>query len=59
MEVVAELIDMVKTNTKVFCKDTIENLTKNWPVGSYIVFRSNPMVPGDRPLISIGYKYNA
>ena len=50
---------MVKTNTKVFCKDTIENLTKNWPVGSYIVFRSNPMVPGDRPLISIGYKYNA
>ena len=32
--VVADMIGMVKTNTKVFCKDTIENLTNNWPGGS-------------------------
>ena len=36
MELVVELIGMVKTNTKGFCKDTIEKLTKNWPGGSYL-----------------------
>ena len=55
----ADLIGMVKTNTKVFSKDTIEKLTKNWPGGSYLVLRSKPMVPGGRPLIAIGYKHNA
>ena len=59
MEVSAELIGMVKTNTKEFCKDTIEKLTKDWPGGSYLMLRRKPMVPGDRPLIAIGYKYNA
>ena len=59
MEIGAGLIGMVKTNTKVFCKETIEKLTKDWPGGSYLMLRSKPMVPGDRPLISIGYKYNA
>ena len=59
MELGVELIGMVKTNTKGFCKDTIEKLTKDWPGGSYLVLRSKPMVPGGRPLISIGYKYNA
>ena len=59
MEVGAELIGMVKTNTKGLCKETIEKLTKYWPGVSYLVLRSNPMVPGDRPLISIRYKYNA
>ena len=29
MELGAELIGMVKTNTKGFCKETIEKLTKN------------------------------
>ena len=56
MELGAELIGMVKTNTKVFCKETIEKLTKNWPGGSYLVLRSKPMVPGGHLLISIGYK---
>ena len=42
-----------------FCKDTIENLTKDWPGGSYLMLRSKPMVPGVRPLIDIGYRYNA
>ena len=50
---------MVTTNTKGFCKDDIDNLTKYWPVGSYLVFRSKPMVPGDNLIIAIGYKYNA
>ena len=59
MELGAELIGMVKTNTKGFCKETIEKLTRNWPVGSYLVLRSKPMVPRGRPLIVVGYKYNA
>ena len=50
---------MVKKKTKGFCKETIEKLTKDWPGGSYLVLRSKPMVPGDRPIIAIGYKYNA
>ena len=44
MEFGAELIGMVKTNTKGFCKETIEKLTKYWPGGSYLVLRSKPMV---------------
>ena len=58
MEVGADLIGMMRTNTKGFCKDTIENLTKDWPVGSYPALRSKPMVPGGRPHITISYKYN-
>ena len=44
-----EFIVMAKTNTKVFYKDTIEKLTKDWPGGSYLVLRSKPMIPGDTP----------
>ena len=58
MEVSAKLIGMVKTNIQVFYKETIEKLTKDWPGGSYPVLRSKPMVPGDMPLVAIGYKYN-
>ena len=58
-ELGAELIGMVKTNTKGFCNETIEKLTKDWPGGSYLLLRSKPMVPGGRPLIDISYKYNA
>ena len=49
MEVGSKFIGMVKTNTKGFCKETIEKLTKDWPGGSYLVLRSKPMVPGGRP----------
>ena len=56
MEVGAELIGMVKTNTNLLCKDTTEKLTKDRPGGSYLVLRSKPMVPRGRPIISIGYK---
>ena len=34
MEMGAELIGTVKKNTKGFCKETIEKLTKDWPGGS-------------------------
>ena len=53
MEVGVELVFMVKTNTKGFCKETIEELIKFWPGVFYLVIRSKPIVPGDRPLIAI------
>ena len=59
MEVNPDLIVMVKINTKVSFKDTTENLTKDGLGGSYLVSRNRPMVPGGRPLITIGCKYNA
>ena len=59
MEIGSDLIVMVKTNTNRFFKDTIGKLTKDCPGGSYLVFRIKSMVPGDRPIIGIGYKYNA
>ena len=59
MELGAELIGMVKKNTKGFCKETTEKLTRDWPGGSYLVLRSKPMIPGGWTFIAIGYKYNA
>ena len=49
---------MIKTNTKVFCKYNIENLTKGWTGGSYLFLRSKPMVHRFRPQTYIGCKYN-
>ena len=46
MDVGADMIVMVKINTKIFCKETIDNLTKDWTGESYLVLRINPMVPG-------------
>ena len=57
MDVGADMIGVVKTNTKVFFKETIDNITNNWPGYSYLVLRSKPMVPRVRPLIAIGYKH--
>ena len=59
MEVGDELIGIVKTNTKGLCKDTIENLTKDWPGGPYLVLSNNLIVPVGRPIIYIGYNYNS
>ena len=53
-----DFIGMVKTNTKGFCKAKIEGLTKYWPDGSCTVSRSRHMVPGERRILAIGYKYN-
>ena len=58
MEVGAALIGMVKSNSRGFCKETIEKLTNYWPGGSYLLLRSKTMVPRGRPLIYIDYKYN-
>ena len=44
MEVSDELIGMVKTNTKGLCKETTENLTKDWPRGSYVVIEEQVYV---------------
>ena len=36
-----------------------ENITQDWPEGSYLVLRSKHMVPRGRPLVAIVCKYNA
>ena len=59
MGVGADSIGMVKTNTKGLCMYNIKKHTQDCPGGSYLVLRSKPMVPRGRPLIEIGYKYNA
>ena len=46
----------VKTSHKGFYLDTLENLIKYWPGGSYIVIKSTPRIPGRIPLLDIGYK---
>ena len=58
MGVGSDLIGMVQTNTKGFCKENVEKFTKYWPGSSYLVLRSKPIVPGGRLLIYIGCKYN-
>ena len=47
-----------KDDPQFFCPATLEKLMKYWPVGSYLVMNSNTGVPGGRPLIDIGYRYN-
>ena len=37
----------------------LENLMEDWPGGSYLVLKSTPIFPGERPLLAIGYKYNS
>ena len=54
-----DLIGMMKTNSKGFCKAMIEWLTKDWPGGSYIAFRRKPMFTGERKILAIGYKYKS
>ena len=58
VDVFAEMIGMVKTNTKLFCKYSIKNLTKDWPGGYYLMSKRSYTVPMDRLLIYIGYRYN-
>ena len=54
MEICAELIGTMKTNTKGIYKEIIEKITNYWSGGSHLVLRSKPMIPGDRTLIAIG-----
>ena len=57
-EEMAEGVDhlgLVKTSHKGFFLATSEKLIKYCPGGSYLVMKSNPIVPGSRTLMSIGY----
>ena len=47
-----------KMSHKGFSLATLEKLMKDYPGGSYLVMKSNPRVPENRPLVSIVYKYN-
>ena len=58
MDLGDDFIDVVKTITKGFCKDTIKNMEKYFSVASYLVFITNPIVPGDTILVYIRYRYN-
>ena len=58
MDVGADTICMIKTNTKSFYKYTIEKLTKYWQGIFYLTLKRKSTVPSYRPLIHIGYKYN-
>ena len=49
---------MVKTNTKGFYKDPIDNLTKYWTGVYYIVLNRKSTMTGDRPIFDIGCKHN-
>ena len=46
----------VKTSNTCLCFATIKKLMKDWPVGSYLVMKSNNRIYGERPLMEIGYK---
>ena len=37
----------------------VRKLIKDWPGGSYLVLKSTPRFPCERPLLAIGYKYNS
>ena len=52
------MVGMVKNNTKLLCKETIDILKNNCRGGSYLVLNRKHMVPRDRSIIAIGYKYN-
>ena len=48
----------MKPSHKGFCLSILEFLMKDCLGGSCLNMNSNPRVPGGRPLLDIGYKYN-
>ena len=48
-----------KEEPQVFFLATLEQLTKDGPGGLYLVLKSTTIVPGDRTLMAIRYKYNS
>ena len=56
MDLGVDYCGLANTSHKGFCLATLEKLMKYWPGGSYLVMKINPKVPGDRPLLEIGYK---
>ena len=53
------MVYMVKTNTRVLCMDTINNMKNYRPGVPHLALNSKSTVPKDRMLIYIGYKYNS
>ena len=49
----------VKTSNNIIWLYMVEGLIKYCIEGYYLVMKSTPKVPWDRPLIDIGYKYNS
>ena len=48
----------LNNNTNIFCKDDIKKMVKDLPEGYNTLLNINPMVPGDRTLLAIGYNFN-
>ena len=44
--------------TKIFCKDNINNMSKDLPEGYNLFLNIKPMVPGGRALPAIGCNFN-
>ena len=45
-----------KTSYKGFCVAKLEKLMKDFLGGYYLVMKITRRVPGDRPLMTVGYK---
>ena len=58
MGVGADMIGILKANTKGFFKGDLEKTTKDFTGVSHLVLKKNSTMPGDMPLIYIGYTYN-
>ena len=58
MDVGEDMIGMVKNNTKLLYKYTIQKLTKDQIGDYYLVLKKNSMLPRYRMIIDIDYKYN-
>ena len=59
MDVGADIIGIVKTNTNSFCKDSIYKMTKYCLGGSYLVLKIMTMVLGVRQLIALVCMYKS
>ena len=58
MDVGADFVYLLNNKTKMFCKGNINNMEKGLPEGYNTLLNINPMVPGDRTLLAIGYNFN-
>ena len=56
MDEVVYYCGRVKMSHKGFRLSILESLMKDWTGGFYLVMKSAPRVPGDRPIVSIVYK---
>ena len=58
MDIGAEFILFLNNNTNVFCTEKTNNMAKDLPEGYNLLLNINPMMPGDRTLLDIGYNFN-